>query len=255
MNQELLRSIFLVLINICSLSGFILTRKLGSTPMFKWRPSSATVIDENDILQLKWSSRPVFKAEDVCSSLPPLSSTDKIRLTSGERMQWQSRMGREGFGWVCCEVKASADVVFNELTMFSRYNEMIPTVRDVKILSVSERTRSTAAEFSLSKFRLRVNVVKTIDNEKKMIRFTLDKLRPNIALRKADGFWLVQPDHERTDYCRVWLYANVVASSLLPTVIVDYAASKALPRATSWLQTYFSARQSELKNDVCNKIL
>lgn len=43
----------------------------------------------------------------------------------------------------------------------------------------------------------------------------------------------------REDYSRVWLYANLVVSKLVPTFIVEYAAARALPRATEWLQSYF----------------
>ena len=46
----------------------------------------------------------------------------------------------------------------------------------------------------------------------------------------------------REGHARVWLYANVVASRLLPGTIVDYAASRALPRATEWLLTYFAKK-------------
>lgn len=42
---------------------------------------------------------------------------------------------------------------------------MIPTVRDVKILGVDEKKKSTSAEFSLSKFRLKVNVINVVDYE------------------------------------------------------------------------------------------
>ena len=63
--------------------------------------------------------------------------------------------------------------------------------------------------------------------------------RPNLVLRQADGFWYVEKIIDRPGYSRVWLSASVVASRLIPTIIVDYAAMRALPRATSWLQPYF----------------
>lgn len=52
----------------------------------------------------------------------------------------------------------------------------------------------------------------------------------------------------REEYSRVWLYANIVVSRLVPSFIVDYAAYRALPRATEWLQSYFS--DSEIINEL-----
>lgn len=121
-----------------------------------------------------------------------------------------------------------------------RYDGMIPTVRSVDIYNTSSEAVSHA-EFSLSKFRLKVNVVHTVCPDEQLIKFTLDRSRPNLVLREADGFWLVQAPADRpAGYSRVWLSANIVVSRVVPTVLVDYAASRALPRATSWLQTFFT---------------
>lgn len=130
---------------------------------------------------------------------------------------------------------------------------MIPTVKSAKIYSSNDR--ATVAEFRLSKFGLRVNVVHTVIPEEKSIKFSLDENQPNLVLRRADGFWHVQSLPERPGFSRVWLSASVVASRFVPTMIVDYAASRALPRATTWLQPYFEQNVSEhsklLNDDSC----
>lgn len=168
--------------------------------------------------------------------LPTLSTVDLKSLARGERVQKQSRSGRSGFGMVVVEVNASADSVFMELTKFERYDSMIPTVRSVKIYGKTDN--ETRAEFCLSKFCLRVNVIHSIMTNKRMIHFKLDGGRPNLVMRSADGFWWVEQSSDRPGVSRVWLSASIVVSRLVPTLVVDYAAGRALPRATGWLQSH-----------------
>ena len=87
---------------------------------------------------------------------------------------------------------------------------------------------------------LRVNIEHTIDFERRLVNFRLDPQRANPVMRVADGFWHTQSlDSGRT---RVWLSASIRASRLVPNLVVDYAAYKAPPRATSWLLPYFSGQ-------------
>jgi len=71
--------------------------------------------------------------------LPTLSRTDKAALLLGERVQKQDRKGHSGYGVVVLDVPAPAEEVFDALTQFDRYMEMIPTVRSVKIFSSNEK--------------------------------------------------------------------------------------------------------------------
>ena len=130
---------------------------------------------------------------------------------------------------------------------------MISTVREVNIYNSTEA--GSHAEFSLSKFRLKVNVVHTLYPDDQLIRFTLDRSRPNLVMKEAEGFWFIQAPADRPPgYSRVWLSANIVVSRVVPTLLVDYAASRALPRATTWLHTFFkSAPQPAMdKEEVTN---
>ena len=175
-------------------------------------------------------------------NLPHLTRQDKLELAAGERIQLQYREGRSGRGLVVLDVPASPETVFNTLSLFDRYESLIPTVRSVNIYNSEDDDASVShAEFSLSKFRLKVNVVHTICPEDQIIKFTLDRNRPNLVMREADGFWLVQAPADRPPgYSRVWLSANIVVSRVVPTMLVDYAAARALPRATTWLQSFFA---------------
>ena len=175
-------------------------------------------------------------------NLPHLTRQDKLELAAGERIQLQYREGRSGRGLVVLDVPAAPETVFNTLSLFDRYESLIPTVRSVNMYnSEDDDALVSHAEFSLSKFRLKVNVVHTICPEDQIIRFTLDRNRPNLVMREADGFWLVQAPADRPPgYSRVWLSANIVVSRVVPTMLVDYAAARALPRATTWLQSFFA---------------
>lgn len=48
----------------------------------------------------------------------------------------------------------------------------------------------------------------------------------------------------------MWLKADVKCDVLLPPFLVDYAASRSLPRASSWLPTVMRAIQSQVKEGV-----
>lgn len=203
-------------------------------------PRGASVADNNDLsgIDAPIIYRPnAHESGPIC--LPSLSEIELSNLMCDKRVQCQKRVGREGYGWVVLDVKAPPDRVFETLQSFKRYEEMIPTVRSAKILALNEKT--VVAEFSLSRFRLPVNVIQNVDLENKVIRFVLDQNRPNPVISKVEGYWFVQLPDGREGYSRVWLYANVVASRLVPSFIVDYAASRALPRATEWLLTYFDS--------------
>jgi len=183
----------------------------------------------------------------VLPLLPKLSQEDIEDLTAGKRVQKQDRIGRAGSGVVVMDIQASEDDIFNSLKQFDKYDQMIPTVRSVKIFQPSNESCSMA-EFRLSKFYLKVNVVHSVYLEQKLIRFSLDKSKSNLVLREADGFWLVEKPKDRQDgISRVWLSARIVASRLVPPTIVDYAAARALPRATTWLETYFQKDNPQLK--------
>lgn len=212
--------------------------------------------------------------------LPTLTKTELEALSRGERVQKQERSGIHGEGLVVVDVRASADTIFNALARFEDYQSMIPTVRDVNVLSISEKLgtevstltsffnfgETTAhisttlltppshssysyeqAEFSLSKFRLKVNVLHTIYEKDRTIKFRLNPNRSNPVFNDAQGFWHVEQPEERPDgYSRVYLSASIVASRLLPPFILDYASAKALPRASTWIQPFFAEKTGHI---------
>ena len=86
--------------------------------------------------------------------------------------------------------------------------------------------------------------------KQRVIKFSLDNSRPNLVFQEADGFWHVQEPSDRPEgWSRVYLKANVVATMLLPPPVLDYAASRALPRATTWIVPYFASSSKKVVED------
>lgn len=51
-------------------------------------------------------------------TLPSLSKEDEMILRSNKRLQNQKRTGRQGYGWVAVDVKASPEQIFTALEDF-----------------------------------------------------------------------------------------------------------------------------------------
>ena len=192
-------------------------------------------------------------------SLPILSQSDFSDLKKGRIIRKQTRHGRTGSGFIVLEVDADPDSVFNVLSQVPNYERVIPTVKSLKVYRQINKppdspiSRQIDAELYLSRFYLKVNVVHSIFRTERLIKFCLDPKRQNLVLKKAEGFWYVDPivtnsqnssnsqhNKHKREKSRVYLNADIVASPLLPSIIVDYASSRALSRATRWIKPYFS---------------
>ncbi|KAL3902869.1 MAG: hypothetical protein SGILL_010665, partial [Bacillariaceae sp.] len=195
----------------------------------------------------------------------------KKQLRNGERIQEQSRMGREGSGYVVLDVKAPPFVAWETLLDFEAYPETIPTVKSMQLYTseklnigfVNEKpvmpgtgreTRHygtpsvTRAAFTLSKFRLNIAAIHRYTPHPlgDYMIFTLDKSCTNMVLKGAKGIWYTEENPDgREGYTRVYLLCEVQISRALPKFIVDYAADRAMPRATSWLRPEVEAAALE----------
>ena len=180
----------------------------------------------------------------VRPKLPVLTPENLLALRQGERVQRQVRDGRVGTGMVVVDVDADVPTVFAVLTDIDKYPERIPTVRAAVTYFRAEKLLKT--QFQISKFRLQINTELRCAREANMLEFKMDPERPAPFLTDAQGFWFLEDvtsegASEPTPNAvaartRIWLVADIACSSLLPTAIVDYAAARALPRATSWLK-------------------
>jgi hypothetical protein len=200
--------------------------------------------------------------------LPELSDLQRQLLEAGERVQEQSKMGREGRGFVVLDVDAPDYVVWECLLDFAKYPENIGTVRDVQLftsehLESSYTTESpvlpgdyetrhygkpsnTRANFVLSKFRLNIAAIHRYHPHPHghYMEFSLDPACKNVVLQDAKGIWYTQSlENGKT---RVWLLCELVVSSLLPSFIVDYTAKRAMPRASTWIRPTVAAKKRQL---------
>jgi hypothetical protein len=219
----------------------------------------------------------VANTEPLPFVLPKLTEEQKQVLDRGERLQEQTKMGRDGSGYVVVDVKAPEYVVWECLLDFESYTETIPTVRDVTMLTSTHLKSGyhsekpvmtegrqqlrhygtpslTRAAFTLSKFRLKIAAIHNYrpHPDGHYMDFRLDPDCTNLVLKAAKGVWYTQtnPDGKGEEYTRVWLLCDLKVSRALPSFIVDYAAQRAMPRATTWLKPQVEAAASLwLKND------
>lgn len=186
-------------------------------------------------------------------TLPKLSAEQLRQVNAGERVQFQSDMGRQGSGFVVVDVKAPPDAVWDCLLDFQSYPQTIPTVRTVEMTSKDVSVLKhgvpsvTRASFSLSKFRLQIAAIHKYRPHPQgdYMVFTLDPACTNLVLKSAKGVWHTQENVDgRKGITRVWLLCELKVSNILPKFIVDYAAKKAMPRATTWLKPQVEAAAS-----------
>jgi len=214
--------------------------------------------------------------EPLPFKLPKFTDAQRTKLVNGERIQEQSRMGREGSGYVVLDIEAPPYVIWECLLNFESYPELIPTVREMQLYTstklntgfVNEKpllpgtgreTRHygtpsiTRASFILSKFRLNIAAIHkyTPHPDGDYMTFTLDPSCTNVVLKGAKGTWHTEENPDgRKGFTRVYLLASLQISRALPKFIVDYAAERAMPRATNWLKPEVEALKESWLNDV-----
>lgn len=177
-------------------------------------------------------------------NLPGLSKEDLILLRAGQRVQHQIRNGCMGSGYVVVDVLADSKTVWDTLLNFERYAEMIPTIRKVR---VNSRWRTlTKGIFTLSKFRFRLSVCHKHRPQENRLDFYLDPDSDQYRsiLEMAEGFWYIEdrPADRPEGWTRVYMSATVKVNNLVPMWLVEYAAERALKRATSWLKPFVEQR-------------
>jgi hypothetical protein len=191
--------------------------------------------------------------------LPTLTSDQERQLARGERVQEQSKMGREGSGYVVMDIDAPPPVIWECLLDFEAYPENIGTVKHMTMFThthlkssyIAEEPVSpgtdrearhygtasvTRASFVLSKFHLKIAAIHKYrpHPDGHYMVFTLDPACKNIVMKDAKGIWYTQT-LDGGDKTRVWLLCELRVAPILPSFIVDYAAKRAMPRATTWL--------------------
>lgn len=174
--------------------------------------------------------------------LPLLTGGDLLELRMGRQVQKQERDGHLGWGFVVQDVCAPPSVVLGCLKSFEDYPSMIPVVRRAEVLSRTNLGKGVTAarcSYRVSKFMLGITAEHIVDVPTGFVRFDLDPSNRGPVLKEASGYWYVEqsPDGPPSS-SRVWLHVGLHASHLLPHALIDYAAERALRRATRWLRPH-----------------
>ena len=195
--------------------------------------SSAKTFDSVSEIDGLRADVPTPPPEPLPFKLPNLSEEQRKLVAQGERVQEQSKMGREGSGFVVMDVKAPPYVVWECLLDFEIYPELIKTVRGMEMFTSNKlkagyheekpvpkgSTRDlrhygtpsvTRAAFILSKFKLNIAAIHNYrpHPEGHYMVFNLDPDCTNVVLKSATGIWYVQsnPDGKgevRINLCEV----------------------------------------------------
>jgi hypothetical protein len=209
-------------------------------------------------------------------TLPDLTDQQRQILASGQRVEEQASMSREGSGYVVMDIPAPDYVIWEALLDFEAYPHHIDTVRSMRMFTNQHLKQSyvaeqplppsgrptrhygtgciTRASFVLSKFHLTIAAIhKYVPHpDGHYMEFTLDKACKNMVLQDAKGIWYTQSiydDQTKQTYTRLWLLCELHVSNMLPQFIVDYASSKAMPRATTWITPAVERLRKEFQLD------
>lgn len=239
--------------------------------------SSSKTTFHNEVSSLDIAS--VSSTSPLPFILPDLTNEQLYLLSNGQRVEEQASMSREGFGYVVMDIPAPDYIIWEALLDFEAYPSNIDTVRSMRIFTnkhlkhsyVAEKpllpetvssggrpTRHygtgciTRASFVLSKFHLTIAAIhKYVPHPQgHYMEFTLDKACKNVVLQDAKGIWYTQQiENDNGPITRLWLLCELHVSSMLPQFIVDYATSKAMPKATAWIMPAVERLRKEFKLD------
>ncbi len=176
-------------------------------------------------------------------SLPHLTEDEDQKVRSGERLRWQQPPGAGGIGsgFAVCELRADADDVWDAVSAFDRYNELISTVRTAELYEESEDqppspgTSVCRYSFLVSRIRLKLDVRFTVDDAQRFAMWQLD--RQSWVLSDSTGYWHVQQFVDRPEVVRVWFCVSVKLSKRVPGLVIRLVSRLGLDKATRWLKT------------------
>ena len=156
-----------------------------------------------------------------------------MRLAKDGEVQRKDRRGRGGQCVHVVETDASLNEVWKQLRNVDGWADLMRGIKTSKTREwLDETTR--VCHFSVTKFRLPCDLVLAEETDSRgaqVLRFDLDRASP--AVKRCSGAWVVERVDGKT---RVSLAASIEATRVVPGMIVDMVATKALGRATAWLK-------------------
>lgn len=179
--------------------------------------------------------------------LPTLSEEQTRALAAGERVELQNfdEATGSGEGFAVHEVRADAEEIWQVVTAYHRYVELIKTCRSATRYECCNRESElpivpcavdapceadgVCYQFIVSRLRLNLSVRFVTDDSLRYASWVLD--RPTWVLRDSTGFWHVEPlDGGRV---RIWFSVAVLLNPGIPS-FVTWCARR--PRAARRLR-------------------
>ena len=172
-------------------------------------------------------------------TLPLLDEEEEALVRSGGRLRWQQPPGPggEGIGFAVQELHADVADVWQAVSAFSDYDELISTVRTVTPYDPPEEVPRASNvchySFLVSRLRLRLDVRFTVNDAQRYALWQLDQ--PSWVLADSTGYWRVVPCADRPGVVRVWFCVSVRLRTRVPKFVIGLVSRLGLDKATRWL--------------------
>jgi len=168
---------------------------------------------------------------------PPLTGTERRRLERAGEVQRKSRRGRAGECLQVVETPLSPEACWDKIADVGAWAGLLRGVRASSVDAVLP-DGTIRASFLFTKLRLPATLLLRADRctvfpDRCVLRFELDPASPSCAVKRCTGKWVVE--RAPTGAARVSLMADIQATRLVPGMVVDLVAEKALDRAVAWI--------------------
>lgn len=214
------------------------------------RPSTssggASAPGRSSSIECRTLTLPSRESTVLTPELPTLDASEEELLRSGNMLRWQEPPGAggAGSGFTVQEICADVDEVWRAVSGFSRYSELIPTVRTARAYDgpagVVEPENVSRYSFLVSRIRLRLDVRFAVHESERYATWQLD--RPSWVLRDSTGYWHVQPCTDRPGLVRVWFAVQVSLTKRVPGFVISLVSRLGLSKATKWLKALDSSQ-------------
>lgn len=172
----------------------------------------------------------------------PLKPTDEQlnKLTKGESVTFNERIGKLGRGVVIQDINASVPVCMDKIRDLPNYPKMVPHCKKVEVYTTNKfanGTSKTGAEFSVGVLGMRFGYYLLLTHEPKFntLTWTLD-YKYNSDFDDNVGHWQVMTHPTKAGWSRVLYSTKVKLFPWIPEFVVNFLTSKALVESTTWLK-------------------
>ena len=230
------------MLGLLAVAGFV--GRPGGVSVAQWRPvRPVSMCSSSGVATSSRLSLPSHNQEgSALPALPVLDAAEEQLVQSGLCLRWQQPPDKSnplGRGFAVQELCADADEVWQSVSAFSRYAELISTVRSATAYDPPDDVDEEPANicrfrFIVSRIRLVLNVRFAVDDAQRYASWRLD--RSSWVLDDSTGYWRVQPVPDRPGRVRVWFCVSVQLNPLVPGFVVRLVSRLGLSKATKWLK-------------------